>query len=84
VSAGALAFAVMVDVPRFTAANVDTVFGGAAHGSGFPVWAAQALAGMGIIVAVAAMWQVFTKVSCIADRFFGRYALLPPPYIGEL
>lgn len=37
----------------------------------------------GVITGAGVGLQVFSKVSRVADEFFGRFALLPPPLTDE-
>lgn len=76
-------FFLVTEVPVLMTTTMAAAFSPPGHSATIPVWAAGAVMIGGAITGAGVGWQVFSKVSRVADGFFGRFALLPPPLTGE-
>lgn len=76
-------FFLFTQVPVLMTTTMAAAFSPPGHSATIPVWAAAAVMIGGVITGAGVGLQVFSKVSRVADEFFGRFALLPPPLTDE-
>lgn len=76
-------FFLFTEIPVLMTTSMAAAFSPPGHSATIPGWAAAAVMIGGVITGAGVGLQVFSKVSRVADEFFGRFALLPPPLTDE-
>lgn len=78
-----LTLLLFTQIPVLMTTTLAAAFSSPSQSACIPGWAGAAILIGGILVGAGVGWQVFTKVSRPAEQFFGRFALLPPPFTGD-
>lgn len=81
--AGAFTLILVIELPVLMTTITADVFSPPGQSASVPAWVATASLIGAVLLGAGVGWHVFSKVSCFADQFFGRFELLPPPFAGE-